>query len=178
MKTAALCRTGAVVAILAGTSACIPTADSALAEKARQMPVCDQLQALIAGHADGFARLRGEYRNTRYTDIWSARYDMIGKGCEIWRTGTGSTHYVCTRTAPDRDTADVYYSESLATARSCLGPDWNEKETPRKLGTGVKTVFSRPADKTTVAIHEIQTDGIFKKQWTLYYFVGETNDQL
>lgn len=174
---ASFCRGPALAAALAAAG-CMSTGDRKLAEAADQLSLCEKVQALIAGHADGFQQLRGAYRSTRYTDIWTARYDVIGKGCEIWRPGNGSTHYVCTRTAPDRATADTYYDESRQVLRGCLGPAWSERETPRKLGVGMKTVFSKPGETATVAVHKIETGGVVRDQWTLYYFVGEPNDQL
>lgn len=167
--------------LLAGAlicAGCAPTSDRQIEAAAAKLSLCEKVEALIHGHANGFEQLRGSYRSTPYTDIWNARYDVIGKGCEIWRTGTGSTHYVCTLTAPDLATADNYYRESREQLRGCLGPDWTEQETPRKLGVGVKTVFSKPGEKATLAVHKIQTGGVVKDQWTLYYFVGEPNDQL
>lgn len=141
-------------------------------------PICDVVQQLLEEHADGFKKLRGTHANTRYGDIWKAKYDVVGSGCEVWRIGKGNTHYVCTRSAPTKEVADDYYVQARETARNCLGKDWAEAEAPRKMAVGVKTTFARPDEKAAVEIHEVKVDGLFKDQWTIYYIMGEPTEKL
>jgi len=154
-------------------SSCMSTTGRVAQNTASTMSACD---ALIQGHANGFEKLRGTRTKTPYGDIWKANYDVVGSGCEIWQPGQGGTHYVCTRAAPDKSTADGYYNAARDTLRNCLGATWQEKEQPRKLAEGVKSVFSKPDETAVVAIHEIQIDGLLRKQWSIYYIVGEQSD--
>jgi hypothetical protein len=155
-------------------------AGTALADDAVAPPesMCGIVKQLVAGHHNGFKELRGNHANTRYGDIWKAKYDVIGKDCEIWRSGNVKTHYVCTRSAPSKEVADDYYNEARQTLRECLDKDWSETDAPRKLATGVKATFSRPGEQAAIEIHEIKVDGIFKDQWTIYYIVGEPTEKL
>lgn len=165
--------------ILCGVvSGCTPAADQRVNDAAANMSTCDVVHALVQGHATGFEKLRSNRAQTPYGDIWKARYDVVGSGCEIWQSGKGNTHYVCTRSAPDKATADGYYNAARDTVRGCLGSDWKETEEPRKLGVGVKSTFSKSGEKAAVLIHEVQSDGVLKQQWTIYYMVGEPNENL
>jgi hypothetical protein len=159
-------------------SACVPVADKHLNDVATNMSTCEVVNAIVRGHANGFEKLRGNRTYTPYGDIWKARYDVVGSGCEIWQSGRGDTHYVCTLSAPDKATADGYYNAARDALRSCLGTTWQETEQPRKLAVGVKSTFNKPDEKAVIAIHEIQNDGLLKQQWTVYYIVGEPNDSL
>lgn len=157
---------------------CTPVTSHQTPNSTAKLSMCEVIDTLIEGHATGFESLRGTHNDTPYGDIWKARYDVVGSGCEIWRSGHGNTHYVCTRSAPDKATADIYYRDALNTVRGCLGAEWKDIETPRKLGVGVKTTFKEPAKKAAVIVHEIQTNGLFKEQWTIYYVVGEPNSSI
>ena len=167
----------AIVAALL-CSACIPTTDQQLAVKASSMNTCDKVKALIAGYGDGFQVLQGQRRSTRYGDMWSARYDVVGKGCEIWRLGDNSTYYVCNRIAPDQETAAHYYDEARELLHSCLDQDWRETEAPRAANGNLKTVFATASTRATFSVRAIKTEGVFKQQWSVYYWVGDQHDQL
>jgi len=161
-----------------------PSPQKQLSKKQLQSEVdklsnCEKINALIEGQPKGFPQLRGAYTRTPYGDIWQARYDLVGKGCEVWRGGAaGSYSYVCHRAAPDRDSGDLYYNAANQIARNCLSSEWQAKEEPRKIGVGLKTVFSKPGTNTIVAVHLIRTDGVFDNQWAIYYMVGIPNDRL
>jgi hypothetical protein len=159
-------------------SACIPTTDQRLAAKADSMTACEKVNVLIASYSDGFQVLQGQRRSTRYGDMWIARYDVVGKGCEVWRLGDNSTYYVCNRIAPDQETAAHYYDEARELLHSCLGPDWRETEAPRSANSALKTVFATAATKATFSVRAIKTEGLFKQQWSVYYWVGDQHDQL
>ncbi len=151
-----------------------------LQTEADKLSTCGKIDALIEGQAKGFPQLRGAQTRTPYGEIWEARYNLIGKDCEVWRGGSaGSYSYVCHRAAPDRPSADLYYNAAREAARNCLtGKGWQEVEQARKLGVGFKTVFSKPGLSTVVAVHLIRTDGVFDNQWAIYYLVGLPNDRL
>jgi hypothetical protein len=163
--------------LLLALAACVPSASQPPSDFAR-LPACDQVRALIAEHASGFPSLRGAHTGTRYGDIWNARHDVVGKGCEIWRAGSGATHYVCTRTAPDETTADLHYQRDRALLRGCLGPAWREREKPLESGAGVRTIFSDADTPAAISIHKLHSRGGLRTQWTIYYLVGEPTDRL
>ena len=173
-------------ALTLALTACVQPTDSGQLSKqqlqtaADKLSSCDKIDALVAGQPNGFPQLRGALTQTRYGEIWRARYDMVGKGCEVWRGGgSGGYSYVCQRPAPDRDSGDRYYNAARDTARNCLADKgWLEREQPRKLGVGLKTVFSKPGLDTVVAVHLIRTDGLFDNQWSVYYMVGLPNERL
>lgn len=136
---------------------------------------CPALRKLVQGYADGFKALRGEREGPRSV-VWQARFDAIGRGCEIW-TGGEAAHYVCIRSAPNKAVADEYYEKARSTLRDCLGTAWRERELPRRQGAGTKAVFSNPDEKATIVVHEIRNEGLLRDQWTIYYLVGALNGQ-
>lgn len=153
-------------------------ADADFAKNAATMSACDIVSSLISEHKKGFASLRGSRADTQYAVIWKAKYNAVGDSCEIWQSGKGNTHYVCTRSAPTKQVADDYYSKAREKGQSCLGNEWSASEAPRKLGDGTKTTFSKEGLNTVVEIHEIKVEGVFKDQWSIYYIVGEPSTRL
>lgn len=165
---------GATAAVLA---ACQSPVNRAIADKAEQMTPCEIVGALIQSHRDGFAPLRGAKTTTSRLDIWRARYNLVGRDCQIWQSGQGQTHYVCSQSAPSDEIAQLYYDDAKIQARACLASEWQEKEVPRKLGTGQRTLFSKTGESAAVALHKIKVEGL-RDQWGVYFIIGEPSGAL
>ncbi len=56
--------------------------------------------------------------------------------------GKGKTDYMCSKTAPYKAITKDYFEAAKELTQSCIGDNWKRSERPRKMGTGVKAVFS------------------------------------
>jgi hypothetical protein len=71
-----------------------------------------------------------------------------------------------------------YYDTAKGLTAECLGDQWQLQEGKRELGEGVKANFVQGGSKTVVGMHAVSTPGLFKDEWTTYYFVGSPNHAL
>ena len=134
---------------------------------------CADVRTLIAGHADGFAALRGAHTRSRYADIWRSNYHAVGTDCEIWRAGKGSTRYVCTRAAPDAEVARQYHDKAVTNLRACLDASWKTVAEQRPADSGFQTRFERAGSPTVVLIQGVQAQNVISPQWTVFYSIGD-----
>lgn len=142
------------------------------------MSTCEKIKGLIAGHGNGFPALKMQKTNARLMDVWKARYNLVGDSCQVWSWGKGQTSYMCALSSPNRETAMEYYDKAKQVTAECVGAEWTLKEGARELGEGMKAQFSHAGTKTVVGVHAVSTPGLFKSEWTTYYFVGHPSDAL
>ncbi|MAZ89852.1 MAG: hypothetical protein CL693_19630 [Cellvibrionaceae bacterium] len=139
---------------------------------------CEKVLALVDQHPKQFSSLRLNPKNTGAITVWDARHHLIGKDCQVWGWGNNKTNYMCSKTAPNKAVAMEYFTAAKTFTESCIGNSWALEERPRKVGTGIKATFSRPNSETVVAMHAVETNGLFNNEWTAYFFVGDGNDSL
>ncbi len=148
-------------------------AKSDMDEKVAEMSDCDKLQALITEHKNQFKKVRGKKSTTKLADIWSARYHMVGKSCQIFGWSAGKITYTCSNIAPNKAVANERYLNALNRVKSCLGNDWQLTERERNNDPGTIAQFSKAGDRTIVAVHSFETSGLFNEEWTNYLYVGD-----
>ena len=142
------------------------------------MSACEKINALITQHRSGFDQIRKNPRPGNRMTVWDARYQMIGNNCQVWDWGNNHSSYMCNLSFPDQESAVEVYNKGKQTAAECLGSSWQQTEQPRKLGNGTRVVYSKAGSDTVLSVHAIETKGVFREEWTVYYFVGNPNDGL
>ncbi|NHO64415.1 hypothetical protein G8770_02485 [Aestuariicella hydrocarbonica] len=152
--------------------------DSAKDQAVAQMSNCEKVLALIDAHPSKFVNLRTNLKSTRKISVWDARYQLVGKNCQVWGWGTGKSNYTCNLSSPNQEIAMEHFATAKELTQSCLGNSWQLSERPRKIGNGLKATFTRPDTDTTVAIQAVETNGAIKQEWTTYFFVGDANEDL
>lgn len=140
--------------------------------------LCTQVRELISQHNDGFKQLKGNMQATKNMDIWAAKYHLVGKGCQIWRWSSGKQSYMCSLTVPDETLAIEKQNRAIDFSRQCLGNEWSVEEIKRNNGRAVRHVFSKETENTVASIHRVKTEGLFKSEWTVYYFIGDRDQSL
>lgn len=140
--------------------------------------LCVQVKELISQHGDGFKQLKGNLQVTKNMDIWDAKYHLVGKGCQIWRWSNGKQAYMCSLTVPDKSLAIEKQNKAIDFSRQCLGNEWSAEKVDRNNGRAVGTVFSKEKGNTVASIHRIKIKGLFKSEWTVYYFIGNRDQSL
>ncbi|WP_439133649.1 hypothetical protein [Pseudomaricurvus sp.] len=143
-----------------------------------KMSQCEKVMALVDAHPGKFENIRKNLQSTRKITVWDARYHLVGKNCQVWAWGSGKTDYMCSLTAPNKETAQESFNKAKDLTQSCLGSNWQLSEAPRKVGNGIKATFTRPNSDTVVALHAVETRGVIKDEWTTYFFVGDASDEL
>lgn len=140
------------------------------------MPPCEALNTLLAGHANGFAELRGERSAGERLPVWRARYDLVGEHCRIWENAAGKAHYVCNEAYPEEVVALERYDNARTLVRGCLGGEWTVRERPRQLGQGVRTLFQKGEGEVAIELHKQRMDGLLRDHWTVYLLLGEPTE--
>lgn len=161
---------------LAGTvliTACVN--QNTLAQK-KLAPVtnpCQKISALLKAYDTGFEEIKLSKIQSKASNTWKAKYNLVGENCHIWSWGGEQTTYACNFSATDEKTALGYYQKSISTTSQCLNEEWLSDEAPRSNDTGMKTTFTNPAYKASISTHFVPLDSAFNKKWTVYYYIGK-----
>jgi len=156
-------------------SACAQTAQEAYSstnERPKVYNACEKIDALLDEHSNNFDRVKGDKIKTRLSNIWKAKHHLVGQDCQVWSWGANRSTYSCSTSAPSKEVALEYFNSAKNTAAQCLGNAWTLSETKRINDDGLKAEFSHPTNKAIVATHIVPTKGLFKSEWTVYYYVG------
>lgn len=139
---------------------------------------CSALETLIADHNNDFADIRKYPRPYNSITVWQTDYEVIKDRCEIWGWGDNNFNYICSVISPNKDIASTQYNDSIKRVRQCLNSDWVASETPRKVGNGLRTLFTQGDSQTAVSIHMIETPALFNSEWTTYASVGNFSKEI
>ena len=142
-------------------------------QQVNQVKACSNLDALISEYDTNFDNIKGKAISTRISSIWRAKHDLIGNNCQVWSWGDSGTTYSCNQPAPNKEVALEYYNRAKEVANQCLADKWQPTESERKNGNGQKIEFSQPNNNLQIAMHLVPTSGLFKTEWTVYYYVGD-----
>ncbi len=143
-------------------------------DSVKTMTQCEQLQALIKSHEDGFKEVRKTRSNSKLADIWTSKYHLIGNNCQIFGWGKGKFSYSCSITSPSEAVAMEKYQNAKSKIEACIGESWALNERPRHGKKGSVAIYTAEEHQTAVATHVFETSGIFKDEWTNYVFVGDS----
>ena len=136
---------------------------------------CTKVNALISEYDNDFNTLKLKKINTRISQIWKAKYHLVGDSCQIWSWGGDKHTYSCSNTAPNKEIADYYFQNAKNTAKGCLGTEWTIKESTRKNDNGYKIEFNNKSSDLMLAAHAVPTASLFKSEWTIYYYIGSVS---
>lgn len=160
------------VALIAGATAVSLHGCSNTSVVEANIAPCTALETLVADHSNQFSDIRKHPRPYNNITIWHTDYEVIKDRCEIWGWGQGKFNYVCSAVSPNKEIATTKYQESIKRVHECLNSEWVASEAPRKVGNGLRTLFTRGKSQTAVSIHMIETPALFNSEWTIYASVG------
>ncbi len=140
--------------------------------------LCNKVEQMVALHATGFDGVAGRKTPTKWMDISTAKYHLVGNDCQIWQWKDGRQVYVCSQAVPDTEQAVFRHKRAADFTAQCLGDAWQAEESVGKTGNTFKTVFSRPDSKTVATINRVKTGSVARDMWTLYYFIGDRDPSL
>ncbi len=163
-----------LIIILSSTLLCACVNQNNIAHK-KHSPVsqpCTKIKLLIDAHGSGFEQIKSTKLQTRASNTWKAKYNIIGESCHIWTLGNSQTTYSCNITANDKATADNYYQQAQQTIKQCLGDDWVMEQQARKADNGLKTTFTSTKANISVSTHIVPEKTLRSEKWTIYYYIG------
>jgi hypothetical protein len=165
-----------VLISVAALQACSTAQQAELDKKVAALTTCEKVNALVAGHSKGFPQLRAAQTTSKYMDMWRARYNLVGEGCQVWGWGNAKFSYVCSLTEPSEQVAMEHFEQAKKITHECLGDSWSMKQGKRKQGDGVKAEFSVAGKNTVITVVAASSPTLFASEWKTYYFVGDEAD--
>ncbi len=141
---------------------------------------CIKLDLLKSAYYDDFKQLKEIKVDSRVSNIWRAKYQLFGDNCQVFSWGGKQHTYSCHLVAPDEETAKHYYQSAKNITQQCLGEQWQLEETSRVHDEGMKARFinrvAKPSEKVSFSTHLVPTSSLFSTTWTIYYYVGNSNE--
>jgi hypothetical protein len=155
------------------------TKKQAYLEQNKASPVvnaCTKVKALFTEYSNNFDRIKEDniHIKNSISKIWRAKYHLVGNSCQVWARGLKNNTYACSLIAPDEAAAINYFTQAKLTTEKCLGSSWDMVEADRNNNRGKKITFSQAGSALTLSTHMVPTAGLFKSEWTVYYYVGNT----
>ena len=136
---------------------------------------CTKISLLIKAYDNSFEQVKMTKIQSRASNTWKEKYNIIGENCHIWTLGNSQATYSCNISANDKTTAERYYQSAQQTIQQCLGEKWQMIEQPRKADKGRKSTFTAPGKQVSLSTHIVPLDSIFSKKWTIYYYIGNSD---
>jgi len=136
---------------------------------------CQKIDLLINAYDNNFEQLKETKIKARVSNIWQAKYHLIGQNCKIWTWGAAQTTYSCNTIEVDEQNAKNYYQGAKKTLQQCLGTEWQLDESKRNNDNGLKAEYTTKDKTVTLSTHLVPSTGLFKSKWSVYYYIGKTN---
>ena len=136
---------------------------------------CQKIDLLINAYNNDFEQLKEVQIKSRISNIWKAKYHLIGDNCKIWSWGAHQTTYSCNTLEVNEEEARSYYKAAKDTLQQCLGNQWTLVESKRKHDDGLKSEYNTEDKSVTLSTHLVPSSGLFKSKWSIYYYIGKTN---
>jgi len=159
-------------------SACNQVKTTGMDSVLREAQLCLQVKQLVNQHQNGFEQFKGRLQTTKFMDVWDAKYQLVGNNCQIWRWSNGKQAYMCSLTVPDKQLANKKIEKAVGFTSQCLGNEWLKENLQQNNSDAFRVVFSKPGENTVASIHGLKTQGLFKSEWTVYYFIGDRDHTL
>ena len=136
---------------------------------------CQKIDLLIKAYDNNFEQLKETQIKARVSNIWQAKYHLIGNNCKIWTWGSDQTTYSCNTIEVDEESAREYYEGAKEVVQQCLGNEWQLTESSRNHDDGLKAEYTTKNQATTLSTHLVPSSGLFQSKWSVYYYIGKTN---
>jgi len=140
--------------------------------------LCSQVKQLITQHNKGFSSIKGSLASNQYMDVWKAKYHLVGNDCQVWRWADGKQAYMCSVSVPNKESAIEKVNKAVDFSKQCLGNNWTMENIERKETGAYRSIFSKSGLNTVASVHRVKTEGLFKSEWTVYYFIGDRDRSL
>ena len=134
---------------------------------------CQTLALLINAYNSNFEQLKETKIDARVSNIWQAKYHLIGNSCKIWSWGTDQSTYSCNTIEVDEKNARHYYVSTKNTLQQCLGKEWQLVESNRIHDDGIKAEYTTKNKTVTLSTHLVPSSGLFQSKWSVYYYIGK-----
>ncbi len=134
---------------------------------------CDKVKALIASHPSDFKQIRKTKTPTKLLDIWTVKYELIQKGCQVIRWKNNKYSYTCSLTSPGKAVALERLEKIKTLLNSCLTKQWQLSETQRSKGEGLLLNYTQKGNSTIISAQALETNGLFNSEWTNYLYIGD-----
>lgn len=148
-----------------------------LAEKSLEpvSNVCQKIELLSKAYETNFEQLKQSEVKARASNIWQAKYHLIGNNCKIWSFGANKATYSCNTIEVEKKSAENYYANTKETLQQCLGDDWQLNESKRNHDDGMKAEYSTANNDMVISTHLVPSSGVFKSKWSIYYYLGKVD---
>lgn len=166
------------VVISLSVTACNSTKTAKLSSETSEVELCQQVKQLVNQHQTGFKQIKGQLQATKFMDVWEAKYQLVGKNCQIWQWSNGKQAYMCSLTVPNKEQASEKVDKAINFTKKCLGKQWAYENIHRNESDALRSIFSKQGVNTVASIHGISTKGLFKSEWTVYYLIGDRDQSL
>ncbi|MBU2894038.1 hypothetical protein KO495_12020 [Colwellia sp. D2M02] len=136
---------------------------------------CQKITMLANAYKTNFETLKQSEVKSRASNIWQAKYHLVGNNCKIWSFGANNATYSCNTIEVEQQSAQKYYQNAKETIQQCLGDDWRLTESKRNHDDGLKAEYVNEINDLTISTHLVPSTGVFKSKWSVYYYIGNVD---
>jgi hypothetical protein len=148
-------------------------ANDSIQQEIANYTVCEKIDALVKAYDNDFEKIKLTAVNTPISQLWKAKYHLVGNDCQIWSWGNQVTTYSCSVAAPSKAVAQQYFENAKNEALACIDDSWKMTESPSNNNKGLKVTFDNPEKGMSISAQMVPTGGWLKSGWSVYYYVGD-----
>ena len=172
LATLGLVTSSVLISSCGNTAANSNLTNDSISDKTQNYSVCEKIDALVNAYENDFEKIKLKPINSKISQLWKAKYHLVGNNCEIWSWGTKATTYSCSVTAPNKIVAQRYFENAKSEAIACIDDSWKMTESPSNNNKGFKLEFDNSTKGMRIAAHMVPTGGWSKSGWSVYYYIG------
>lgn len=174
LTTLGLVTSSVLLSSCGNTTANSNLADDGISEKVQNYTTCEKIDALVNAYDNDFEEVKLKPINSKISQLWKAKYHLVGNDCQIWSWGNKATTYSCHTTAPSKIIAKQYFESAKNEALKCVDDSWIMTESPSNNNKGLKVEFDNQIKGMRIATHMVPTGGWSKSVWSVTYYIGSS----
>lgn len=132
---------------------------------------CEKINGLLSAYDNRFEGLKQTRVNTKFMDVWSAKYNLVGNDCQITVLDADTVTYRCQDNYTDQQQAVAIHQKAVDFTRDCLAENnWLEKQ--KESAESLRTRFVLDEKTPVISIYTSKTLSKIKP-WSTSFEVGK-----
>lgn len=155
------------VLLLVGCNSTLSPEQSAYVDN---LTPCEKIQGLVNSFENQFEPLKATRVQTKFGDVWTPKYHLMGNTCQIIGMNDNKIAYKCAQQFDQEEQSRNAYTHAVTQTAQCLGNEWEAVKSQQN--SSQRTTFKSDNHRSVISIQSAQTNAKFRKTWQTSLEVG------
>ncbi len=131
---------------------------------------CEKIRGLVDGFENQFEPLKATRVQTKFGDVWTPKYHLLGNSCQILGMNNERVSYKCAKQYDTESQSRDAFDLAVNQVAQCLGSQWQTNNTAQNQSQ--RTTFKNAEHDAVISIQSGQTNAKYNKTWQTSFEVG------